>query len=175
MKTIRCCLFRQTMKKFIKRRLNSFKTQTRTLSENVSLNQTKIILNRKNAIIHNKSRKLFLTERQDKQMIIEASRFRVARSLTASPLARRYSTSWNENKNLLPLQANHQDIFWKANELIQDMLFKTLRIAWRIHSWVSYTRIRQHVWDNFWQIFSWARTLRWTRQNNSEQNGNNNS
>ena len=35
------------------------------------------------------------------------------------------STSWNENKNLLPLQANHQEIFWKANELIQDMLFKT--------------------------------------------------
>ena len=81
------------MKKLIKRRLNSFKTQTRTLSENVSLNRTKIILNRKNAIIHNKSRKLFLTERQDKQMITEASRFRVARSLTASPLTRRHSTS----------------------------------------------------------------------------------
>ena len=74
MKTIRCCLSRQTMKKFIKRRLNSFKTQIRTLSENVSLNRTKIVLNRKNAIIHNKSRKLFLTERQDKQMIIEARR-----------------------------------------------------------------------------------------------------
>ena len=95
MKTIRCCLSRQTMKKFIKRRLNSFKTKTRTLSENVSLNRTKIILNRKNAIIHNKSRKLFLTERKDKQMIIEASRFRVARSLTVSPLTRRYSTSCN--------------------------------------------------------------------------------
>ena len=63
------------------------------MSENVSLNRTKKILNRKNAIIHNKSRNLFLTERQDKQMIIEASRFRVARSLTASPLTRRYSTS----------------------------------------------------------------------------------
>ena len=69
------------MKKFIKRRLNSFKTQTRTLSENVSLNRPKIILNRKNAIINNKSRNLFLTERQNKQMIIQASRFQMARTL----------------------------------------------------------------------------------------------
>ena len=130
------------------------------MSENVSLNRTKKILNRKNAIIHNKSRNLFLTERQDKQMIIEASRFRVARSLTASPLTRRYSTSWNENKNLLHLQANHQEIFLKANELIHDMLFKTLRIAWRIYLWVVYTRIRQHVWDNFLEIFSCARIRR---------------
>ena len=58
---------------------------------------------------------------------------------------------------VLHLQANHQEIFWKANELIHDMLFKTLRIAWRIHSWVVYTRIRQHVWDNFLEIFSCAR------------------
>ena len=90
-------------------------------------------------------------------MIIEASRFRVARSLTASPLMCWYSTSWNKNKNLLHLQANHQEFFWKVNELIHDMLFKTLRIAWRIHSWVVYTRIRQHVWDNFLEIFSCAR------------------
>ena len=38
-------------------------SRSRTMSENVSLNRTKIILNRKNAIVHSKSRKLFLTER----------------------------------------------------------------------------------------------------------------